>query len=249
MMLSSDKLIFRIILHKRLSYITGPVMNPLIIAILITSLFAGCAPTRDTKPVKAAALATSAPADAPESLKRVRELQNIDEKQLDTYGQEKGVVIAKTDFKGALEQTYVKLFFQDIEKPHNRFELYIGENTDQKAFPWEAKTVKPGYFYVELPAGKYKISSISIPVGSTQATEKINIDLEVLPEEVTYIGTLQVTGTKEKIKLGGLPVIKPGFEYIAVILNEEEEAVTMFKQRYPHYPKKILSRLMRLNHV
>lgn len=224
-------------------------MNPLLIAILIIPVFTGCTAAREKQPPQQPPLEMSTPIEAPDSLRRVRELENIDEKQLDTYVQEKGVVIAKTDFKGALEQTYVKLFFQDIEKPHNKFELYIGENADQKAFPWEAKTVQPGYFYVELPAGKYKISSISIPVGSTQATEKIDIDLEVLAEEVTYIGTLQVTGTKEKIKLGGLPVIKPGFEYVAIILNEEQEAVSTFRQRYPNYPKKILSRLMKLNNV
>jgi len=225
-------------------------MSHHISALITLFLLTGCATARDAAPVEKQPKAhVSAPASPAETLERIRELQNIDEKQLDSYVQEKGVVIAKTDFKGALEQTYVKLFFQDIEKPSNKFELYIGENTDQQAFPWDAKTVKPGYFYVELPAGKYKISSISIPVGSTQATEKIDIDLEVLAEEVTYIGTLQVTGTKEKIKLGGLPVIKPGFEYIAVILNEEQEAITTFKQRYPNYPKKILSRLMKLNNV
>jgi hypothetical protein len=216
---------------------------------MIAMSIAGCTAARQTPLPPVPPSQAAAPVESAESLRRVRELENIDEKQLDTYVQEKGVVIAKTDFKGALEKTYVKLFFQDIEKPDNKFELYIGENTAQQAFPWEAKTVQPGYFYVELPAGKYKISSISVPVGSTQATERIDIDLEVVAEEVTYIGTLQVTGTKEKIKLGGLPVIKPGFEYVAVILNEEEEAVSTFKQKYPNYPKRILSRLMKLNSV
>ena len=185
----------------------------------------------------------------PSDLHKARELQNIDASQLEAGIVETGVAIAKTDFKGALEQSYVKLFFQDTEKPDNKFELYIGDKAEQQAFPWGTKTVKPGYFFVKLPAGKYKISSISIPVGSTLATENIDIDFEVVAKEVQYLGTLQVTGTKEKIKIGGVPLIKPGFEYVAAIINEEDEAVAAFKERYPSFPNEILTQLMILNNT
>ncbi|HLF17667.1 MAG TPA: hypothetical protein VI749_02090 [Candidatus Omnitrophota bacterium] len=158
-----------------------------------------------------------------------------------------GVLFAKTNFQGALEKTYVRLLFEDLEVEQNKFNLYIGEKSALQAFPWDAKTVQPGYFFIELPAGKYRISSLSIPVGSTQATENMDITLEILPEKVVYAGTLVVNGTKEKIKLGGVPVLRPGFIYTALIMNEKEEALTVFRQRYPDQSKEVVTQLMQLH--
>jgi len=176
-----------------------------------------------------------------------RGLQNIDEEQLDAYEVKTGVIFAKTDFKGVLEKTYVKLSFENLENIDNKFNLYIGDKSNQQAFLWDAEPVKPGYFFIELPVGKYKISSISIPVGSTLATEKMDITLEVLEEKVIYVGTLFVNGIKEKIKLGGLPVLKPGFEYQVGVINEKDEAMEIFQQRYPKFRKEITVGLMEVH--
>ena len=156
----------------------------------------------------------------------------------------KGLIFAKTDFQGLLRTGFVQLFFERQTDPKYKFQLHIGDKTTQTAFPWDVKTVRPGYFFIELPVGRYKITSVSIPVGSTVATEKVNIDLEVLDGGVTYAGTLRMIGTKDKIKLGGVPVIKPGFEYKAFVINEEEEGIRVFHQKYPQSKKPIHVRLM-----
>lgn len=176
-------------------------------------------------------------------------LQNIQDKDLKEYVQKKGVVFAKTDFQGVLKTTYVKLLFEGQgEHNKNKFYLHIEDNPGDRSFFGQWKTVKPGYFFIELPAGPYKISSVGIPVGSTLATESIDVSFDVLPTAVVYMGTLKMVGTKEKIKLGGVPVIRPGFEYEAVILDEREEGARVFHQRYPQVPAEILTNLMRLNH-
>jgi len=48
-----------------------------------------------------------------------------------------------------------------------------------------------------------------------------------------YLGTLKVFGLSEKIKVGGVPVLQPGFDYRAEVLNEQEEALHEFQQRFP----------------
>lgn len=146
-----------------------------------------------------------------------------------------------------MKTRYVKFLFEDQEDSAHKFQLHIGENSEQQTFPWNVKTVKPGYFFVELPAGKYKISSVSIPVGSTTATEEIDISLEVIPNTICYAGTLKMVGTKEKIKLGGLPIIKPGFEYTVEVLDEREEGAEAFRRNYPNFPNDITIKLMRVN--
>ena len=106
--------------------------------------------------------------------------------------------------------------------------------------------VKPGYFFVELPAGQYKISSIAIPVGSTIAQEESHIYFEVIADTITYVGTLKLVGTKEKIRLGGVPVIKPGFEYTAQVVDEQKEGLAVFQERYPGVPSQIQVKLMEI---
>ena len=175
------------------------------------------------------------------------QLQNIKGEELEEYIQKKGVIFAKTEFSGLLATRYVKFLFTDKEDSEHKFQLLIGETAEQQAFPWDVKTVRPGYFFVELPAGKYTIESVSIPVGSTTATEDMNVDLEVLANTICYVGTLKMVGTKERIKLGGLPVIKPGFEYTVEVIDEREEGAAAFKQNYPNYPYGVSIKLMKVN--
>jgi len=174
------------------------------------------------------------------------ELQNIKDEDLEEYVEKKGVIFAKTDFQGLLETRYVKFLFEDQDNPAHKFQLHIGENSGQQTFPWDVKTVKPGYFFVELPAGRYKIISVTIPVGSTTATEEMAVTLEVLPDAVCYVGTLKMVGTKEKIKLGGVPVIKPGFEFTVEVLDEREEGSMAFSRNYPNFPHGVSIKLMQV---
>ncbi|MCA9402000.1 MAG: hypothetical protein KC713_10250, partial [Candidatus Omnitrophica bacterium] len=125
---------------------------------------------------------------------------------------QKGLIFAKTDFQGVLKTSFVRLLLEDQANPNQKLQLHIGNKTDV-GFLWDFKTVEPGHFFIELPEGKYRIVSISIPVGTTLAQEEMDVSFEVFPNQATYLGTLLVVGTKEKIKLGGVPVIKPGFEY------------------------------------
>ncbi|MBI5150535.1 MAG: hypothetical protein HZA28_07185, partial [Candidatus Omnitrophica bacterium] len=126
------------------------------------------------------------------------------------------------------------------------FNLDIEGKTDEDSLIWGGKTVNPGYFFIELPAGSYRISSIAIPVGSTLAEEDINVHFEVIPGAIVYLGTLKVQGTKERIRLGGVPVIKPGFDYDVQVLDERAEGIFAFHQRYPGIPAVIEKRLMRI---
>jgi hypothetical protein len=174
------------------------------------------------------------------------ELENIKGEALEDYAQKKGVIFAKTNFQGLLATRYVKFLFENQDDPTHRFQLHIGENSDQQTFPWDVKTVKPGYFFVELPVGRYKISSVSIPVGLTMATEEMDVGLEVIPNAICYVGTLKMVGTKERIKLGGLPVIQPGFEYTIEVLDEREEGKAAFQKNYPNFPHDVSIKLMRV---
>ncbi|MBI5416307.1 MAG: hypothetical protein HZA29_05780 [Candidatus Omnitrophica bacterium] len=174
-------------------------------------------------------------------------LQNIENKALEGYVRRKGVVFAKTDFQGVLKTSYVRLHFEGQGKGTRSFDLDIEGKTDGNSLIWNGKTVKPGYFFIELPVGGYRISSIAIPVGSTLAEEAINVRFEVIPGAIVYLGTLKVQGTKERIKLGGVPVIKPGFDYDVQVLDERAEGILAFHQRYPGIPAVIETRLMRIS--
>jgi len=173
--------------------------------------------------------------------------QDVKEGEIEKAEVKKGLIFAKTDFQGVLQTSFVKLFFENQENSQYKFQLHIGEKSRVTAFSWDVKIVQPGYFFIELPAGSYRITSVSIPVGSTMATEDIDINLEVVPDKAVYIGTLKLVGTKEKIKLGGVPVIKPGFEYTAFVIDEREEGFAAFRQNYPNAPNEIEINLMKLN--
>jgi hypothetical protein len=177
------------------------------------------------------------------------QLENINDEAMETYVEKKGVIFGKTYFEGVLETSYVKLHFEGKGENAYQYEFYVGDKARQASFLWEVKTVKPGYFFVELPAGDYKITSIAIPVGSTMAEEAMDIDVVVNPGAVTYVGTLNAIGTKERIRLGGLPVIRPGFEYESLVVDEREEAQKVFRERFAAYQGEIMVSLMVANPV
>ena len=87
--------------------------------------------------------------------------------------------------------------------------------------------------------------------GTTQAVEATDITFSVEENKAIYLGTLKVFGLKEKIRLGGVPVLKPGFEYRAEVLNEQDEAMVIFRQHYPQEENPLQEKvqLMQLNQV
>lgn len=138
-----------------------------------------------------------------------------------------GQILAKTIFSGLLETSYVRLTLIEESRPEQTFQLIIGDKSQITALPWErTQTVKPGYFLITLPEGRYRIQSVTIPVATTQATERMDVRFSVSAGQVTYCGTLEVSGDKERIRLGGIPVVKPGFEYTVRVKDEEEEALS-----------------------
>ena len=174
-------------------------------------------------------------------------LENVENKDMQGYVRRRGVVFAKTDFQGVLRATYVRLRVEGDGKNTRSFYLDIEGRPEENSLFGSGKMVKPGYFFIELPAGTYRISTIAIPVGSTLAEEDSNISFEVLPNAVAYMGTLSLVGTSERIKLGGVPVIKPGFDYKAAVIDERAEGIYAFHKRYPNIPVEIETRLMRVN--
>ena len=215
-------------------------MRTVILFFLVISL-AGCATAKPPAPQKA----KTPPASAVKNNKY--QLHNIQTEEIGPYAEKKGVIFAKTDFVGILKTKYVRLMFEDVHTG-DVFQLYIADKTSGADFPsWMANPVEPGYFFIELPAGTYKISSVSIPVGSALATETSEIRFDVLPNAIVYLGTLKMTGIKEKIKLGGFPVIQPGFDYDAAVVDEQAEGIKAFREKYPQVTDKVVVQLMKLN--
>lgn len=158
-----------------------------------------------------------------------------------------GTVFAKTVFEGVVKTSYVQLTIVDFTDPNKVFQLIIGDKARQKNLPWNIQTVKPGYFFITLPVGHYRINSITIPVGTTLATEPMDVSFDVELDKTIYLGTLKVIGEKERIKLGGVPIIKPGFEYTLQILDERTEAQKEFSRRFPEHGGRIDYQLMEVN--
>ena len=104
----------------------------------------------------------------------------------------------------------------------------------------------PSYFFIELPLGVYAMHWISIPVGTTMADEPMDVVFEVTENRVNYLGTLKVVGIQEQIRLGGIPVIKPGFDYRVRVLDERYAAIKIFHQRYPVEQQPVNVRLMQV---
>jgi hypothetical protein len=204
----------------------GQFMRKFFYFFLILVLFSGCAPAHLNKTfpsnisVPSGKRAdTGAPAAKPPALD--------------------GVIFGKADFRGVLKVEYVKLMIVDENNPDKTYELFFGDRTGETT-----SLVEPHYFFLELPASKYRITSISIPVGTTLATEKTDIAFDVEKESLIYLGTLRVTGTDQKIRFGAIPIIRPGFDYKVDILNEQDEAVRVFRSRYPKIQRDIQVKLM-----
>jgi len=156
-----------------------------------------------------------------------------------------GTIFAKTVFEGVVKTSYVQLAIVDTHDPAKVYDLYIGDQARQKSFPWNMQTVSPGYFFVELPPGTYRFQSITIPVGTTLATEPMDVVFEVFADKIVYLGTLRVMGIDEKIRIGGVPIIKPGFEYALQVLDERDEAKAELKTRFPEQKNELVFMLMK----
>jgi len=157
-----------------------------------------------------------------------------------------GRIFAKTVFEGVVRTSYVSLTITDVLHPTREYQLIIGDRERQKNFPWEVQRVGQGYFFIELPEGEYRISSITIPVGTKKATEPMDVVFNVETGRAAYGGTIQVVGIRERFRLGGVPLVKPGFEYRLKIFDEMQQAVIEFKQRYPDFKGGVVKRLMQL---
>lgn len=158
-----------------------------------------------------------------------------------------GMVFAKTEFTGVVQTSFIELSFVDENDRRRTYKLVIGDKTKNRPFPWKVQSVQPGYFFVELPAGKYRIDGISIPVGTSRADEPMDISFQVGEGKINYLGTLKVGGTKQTIKMGGVPLIKPGFEYFAQVVDERQEAVREFHRRFPQVTKPLEFNLMQIH--
>lgn len=160
-----------------------------------------------------------------------------------------GIIFGKADFQGVLKVEYVKLLIVDENNPEKEYELFFGDTDEPQLLFGQSSSVEPRYFFLELPASKYKITSISIPVGTTLATEKTDIAFTVEKETVIYLGTLRVTGTDQKIRFGFVPLLKPGFDYKIDIINEKDEAIKEFTGKYPLIKRDIQVNLMKEMHI
>lgn len=143
-----------------------------------------------------------------------------------------GLIAGKTDFRGLLKAPYVRFSIVRRDDPSKRFFFYIGNKGNQSVVPWgEDTVVEPGYFTLQMEPGPYKITRIAIPVGSTVAEEDLELDFEVIAGKTYYVGTLDIEGTKEKVKFGGVPLIRPGFSYRLAVKDEMDEAVMEMRER------------------
>src|SRR3989338_7614133 len=170
----------------------------LFISLILIVFLSGCATSRSSSAVSA-----NKPAKSKSKV--------TGQKPLPASIEKIGMIFGKTEFLGILKTSYVKLYLADQVHPKRKYILHIGERMEQEIFRWQMMPVKPGYYFINLPVGKYKIYAVGIPVGSTMAIEDMDIAFEVFADKAVYVGTLRVLGTKERIKVGGVPVIKPGF--------------------------------------
>lgn len=236
---------------KLITWNFGVLMRKIFIFIVNFFLITGCATSSSHKPKPSFPRLDSARTDnSVESLdEELSQLENIRDEDMEPYLAQKGVIFGKTVFEGVLKTSYVKLRFEGVDENDYKYDLYIGDKASQASFLWDVKVVQPGYFFIELPAGAYKIKSIAIPVGSTVAEEVADIDVVVTSASVAYVGTLTAVGTRERIRLGGVPVIRPGFEYQLSVLDHFMEAEKIFSDRFPLFEGKIIRSILKVNPV
>lgn len=205
-----------------------------LLLLMCIILVAGCTtlqePAGEKPVIKASPQSTTTP--------KLETAPAVETKQEAPPEQKMGVVFGRAQFEGLLQTKYVRLIFVDISDPQKRFQIVIGDSEESNPL------LEEGYFFVELPVGSYRFSAVAIPVGSTQAVEEIDVRFDVVEKKVSYLGTLKLTGTKERVRLGGLPVIRPGFEYTYQIVDERQEATKAFMRQYPSFPSEMIFRLM-----
>jgi hypothetical protein len=157
-----------------------------------------------------------------------------------------GLVFGKTVFTGLLKTAYVRLTIVSRDDPARKYFFIVGDKANQSVVPWaEGKVIEPGYFYWELPVGLYEITAIAIPVGSTVAEEPVALDFEIALDLVNYLGTLDVNGTRERAKFGGVPIVQPGFEYELAIGDDFEVAKKDFETFLPEHTASVAKGLLR----
>ena len=156
-----------------------------------------------------------------------------------------GVVFAKTVFEGVVKKSYVRLSFINEADPSEINHLFIGDPVRQRSFPVILQTVNPDYFIIELPTGNYRFTELAVPVGTSLAAEPMDVSFSVPSASANYLGTLRVRGTRERVRLGGVPLVRPGFDYTIQILDERAEAMAEFHRRVPQFSSKINVGLMR----
>lgn len=185
--------------------------------------------------VSGCAVKSSAVKSLPTSIQRnqIQKAKKIEEPNTKQEENKTSLVFLKTDFQGVLKTNYIKLTIISKSDPNKRVNINLGEKVEAILSNQEESHQYPGYVYFELPKGDYQISTISVLAGTTSVTEALNLDFSVILEKNNYLGTLVINGTKEKIKLGGVPFIKPSFDYQLHILDERAEAEQNFKQKYP----------------
>lgn len=157
-----------------------------------------------------------------------------------------GFIAGKTDFRGLLKAPYVRFLIVNRDDPSKKIFFYIGSKGNQSVVPWGEETVvAPGYFILRLPPGAYKVTHIAIPVGSTIAEEGFGLNFDVVAGKAIYVGTLDVDGTQEKIKFGGVPLVRPGFAYRLEIRDEMVEAEGVLRTMLPPETAMVEKRLFR----
>jgi hypothetical protein len=161
-----------------------------------------------------------------------------------------GLVFGKTDFKGILKASFVRLTLVRKDDPEKEYFFYVGARGNQSVVPWgQGRLIEPGYFYLQLTPGDYEVTEISIPVGSALAEERVSLGFSVTANKINYLGTLDVTGTKERVHFGGVPIVKPGFEYDLRINDEFEPAKKELETRIPRHKSPVVKELFKVNAV
>ena len=151
-----------------------------------------------------------------------------------------GVVFGKTDFSGLLKTAYARLTILDKADPSRIYYFYVGSKNNQNILPWgKGEVIEPGYFSFQLPPGKYAVTAIAIPVGSTIAEEPLALEMQVSADKTYYLGTLKIDGVRERAKFGGVPLVRPGFEYTLAVNDEFEAAVADFERVLPRHDRPV----------
>jgi hypothetical protein len=161
-----------------------------------------------------------------------------------------GLVFGKTDFKGILKASFVRLTLVKKDDPGKEYFFYVGARGNQSVVPWgKGRSIEPGYFYLQLTPGDYEVTEISIPVGSALAGERVSLSFPVTANKISYLGTLDVTGTKERVHFGGVPIVRPGFEYDLRINDEFEPAKKELETRIPRHRSPVVKELFKVNSI